>query len=195
MARPRQFDEQQLLDVATDLFWSKGFDATSIDDVSLAAGVGNGSIYAAYGSKMGLFLLAFERYCDQRAAFVEDVMRSAKGSARDAAHDFFDAIIDDCAAQPGRRGCLMISSVALLTPRVPEVATLSRRATDRMERSLAARLSIVLDRPAEELSVLSAHLVLVSQGLIQLSRQGASRERLQEIAAISVEALPAFVTA
>ncbi|MET0448888.1 MAG: TetR/AcrR family transcriptional regulator [Aeromicrobium sp.] len=195
MARPRQFDEQQLLDAATDLFWSKGFDATSIDDVSAATGVGNGSIYAAYGSKMGLFLLAFERYCDQRAAFVEEVMGSSHGSARDAAHDFFDAIIADCAGQPGRRGCLMVSSVALLTPRVPEVATLSRRATDRMEHSLAARLSAVLDRPAEELSALSAHLVLVSQGLIQLSRQGASRERLQEIAAISVEALPAFVTA
>jgi AcrR family transcriptional regulator len=190
MARPRKFDEQQLLDTATDLFWSKGFDATSIDDVSAATGVGNGSIYAAFGSKLGLFLVAFERYCDQRASFVEDVVGASQGTARDAAHAFFDAIIADCASQPDRRGCLMINSVALLTPRVPEVGALSLRSTDRMERSLAARLSEVLDQPAEELSALSAHLVLVSQGLIQLSRQGASRERLHELAAVSVDALP-----
>jgi AcrR family transcriptional regulator len=195
MARPRQFDEQVLLDTATDLFWSRGFDGTSVEDVSAATGVGNGSIYSAYGSKMGLFLVVFERYCEQRAAFVEDVVGSAEGSARDAVRAFFEAIIADCAAQPGRRGCLMINSMSLLGPRVPEVAALSVRSTDRMELSLAVRLGELLDRPPAELSATSAHLVLVSQGLIQLSRRGVSRERLREIASVSASLVPDDVAA
>lgn len=190
MARPRKFDEQALLDAATELFWSQGYDETSVDDVSTASGVGNGSIYAAYGSKQGLFLAVFERYCDRRAAFVEGVMDASYDSAREAARAFFDAIIVDCSTQPGRRGCLMINSMASLGPKVPEVAAAGRRSTARMEQSLTDRLSEVLERSGDELATVSANLVLVSQGLIQLSRQGVPRERLDEIAAVSFDALP-----
>ena len=66
MARPRQYDEQVLLERAQDEFWVNGYDRTSIDDLAAATGVGNGSLYAAYGSKLGLFLAVFQRYCDGR---------------------------------------------------------------------------------------------------------------------------------
>lgn len=188
MARPRRFDEEALLDAATELFWSRGYDGTSLEDVAAATGVGNGSIYAAYGSKRGLFLALFERYCDRRAAFVEQVLGAAGGSGHEAARAFFEAIIDDCAAQPDRRGCLMVTTMAQAAPRDPGVVAAGRRATERMERSLALRLVDAVDET--EAALLSAHLVLVSQGLIQLSRDGASRDRLRELAAVSVASVP-----
>ncbi|WP_433654227.1 TetR/AcrR family transcriptional regulator [Nocardia sp. CA-128927] len=195
MGRPRQFDESGLLDAATELFWSHGFDDTSVEDISRATGVGNGSVYAAYGNKQGLFLAAFERYCERRARFVREVVVSAPGSARAAVRTLFQAIIDDCAAQPNRRGCLMINSIAQLGARMPEVVSISTRTTEAMEQGVterlypAARLGVgEIDEAA--LSAHSANIVVVAQGLIQLSRLGIGRPRLGEIADISSQALP-----
>ncbi|WP_327100090.1 TetR/AcrR family transcriptional regulator [Nocardia vinacea] len=193
MGRPRQFDESNMLDAATELFWSKGFDETSVEDVSRATGVGNGSIYAAYGNKRGLFLTAFERYCERRARFVREVVTSAPGSPRAAVRALFRAVIDDCAAHPDRRGCLMINSIAQLGTRIPEVATIGTRTTTAMEEGVADRLRVAAPDNADPatLSALSAHIIVISQGLIQLSRLGIPTSRLQEIADISSTALPA----
>ncbi|WP_405164094.1 TetR/AcrR family transcriptional regulator [Nocardia sp. NBC_01499] len=195
MGRPRQFDESGLLDAATELFWSHGFDDTSVEDISRATGVGNGSVYAAYGNKQGLFLAAFERYCERRARFVREVVVAAPGSARVAVRALLQVIIDDCAAQPDRRGCLMLNSIAQLSGRIPEVVTVSTRTTEAMEQGVAERLY-----PAARLglgtiddaavSAHSANIVVVAQGLIQLSRLGIARTRLGEIADISSQALP-----
>jgi AcrR family transcriptional regulator len=196
MARVREFDEQALLAGAQELFWSQGFDDTSIEQVTAATGVGNGSIYAAYGTKIGLFLAVFKRYCQQRAQFVDGVVNSASGTEIAAVRAYFDAIIADCASQPNRRGCLMINSIAQLGDWVPEVVSIARQSTQRMENSIAARIGTG-DRgdfahldPAQ-IALLSAHIVLVSQGFIQLSRLGVSRERLRKIAEVSSRALAA----
>ncbi len=194
MGRPRRFDESDLLDAATELFWSKGFDNTSVEDVSLATGVGNGSIYAAYGSKRGLFLAAFERYCERRARLVREAIGSTSGPARSAVRALFQAIIDDCAAHPDRRGCLMINSIAHLGTRIPEVAAIGARTTTAMEQGVAERLRPAMrhagDLDEAALSALSANIVVVAQGLIQLSRLGIPANRLREIADVSCDALP-----
>ncbi|MFI6771758.1 TetR/AcrR family transcriptional regulator [Nocardia sp. NPDC050412] len=194
MGRPRQFDESNLLDAATELFWSKGFDETSVEDVSRATGVGNGSIYAAFGNKRGLFLTAFERYCERRARFVREVVTSASGSPRAAVRALFQAVIDDCAARPDRRGCLMINSIAQLGTRIPEVAIIGTHTTAAMEEGVADRLRTSLpdSAPADPaiVSALSAHIIVISQGLIQLSRLGIPTSRLREIADISSATLP-----
>ncbi|MEC3920130.1 TetR/AcrR family transcriptional regulator [Nocardia sp. CDC160] len=190
MGRPRQFDESNLLDAAIEQFWSKGYDDTSVEDVSLVAGVGNGSIYGAYGNKRGLFLAAFARYCDRRAAFVRDTVLAAPGSTRAAVLTLLRAVAEDCAAQPGRRGCLMINSVAALGGRIPEVAEVGARTTRAMEEAVAERLRRDAAVDGAAVSAASAHIILVSQGLIQLSRMGVSRERLHEIAEISLTPLP-----
>jgi AcrR family transcriptional regulator len=196
VARVREFDEQALLDGAQELFWSHGFDHTSLEQVTAATGVGNGSIYAAYGTKLNLFLEVFRRYCDQRAEFVDEVVSSASGSEVEAVQAFFEAIIADCAAQPGRRGCLMINSIAQLGHRVPEVVTVARKSTERMEASVAARIGVEgrkdfagLDQ--HQIALLSCHIVLVSQGLIQLSRLGVPAEQLRQVADVSCAMLAA----
>jgi TetR/AcrR family transcriptional repressor of nem operon len=193
MGRPRQFDESNLLDAATELFWSKGFDSTSVEDVSLATGVGNGSIYAAYGSKQGLFLAVFERYCQRRTRLVREAIGSAGGSARAAVRGLYQAIIEDCAAQPDRRGCLMINSIAQLAGRIPEVSTIGSRTTTEMEQGVADRLRPAMREAGDDeatLSAVSANVVVVAQGLIQLSRLGFPAQRLHEIADVSSAALP-----
>ncbi|WP_330180274.1 TetR/AcrR family transcriptional regulator [Nocardia sp. NBC_01503] len=193
MGRARRFDESNLLAAATELFWSNGYDNTSVEDVSVATGVGNGSIYAAYGNKKGLFLAAFDRYCEARAQFVRTTIESAPGTARTAVRTLLKAVVDDCAAQPHRRGCLMINSVAHLATRIPEVATTAARTTAAMESAVATRLRpAARDLTEAELSALSANIVLVSQGLIQLSRLNTPPARLAATAEVTCASLPAW---
>ncbi|GAA1457101.1 TetR/AcrR family transcriptional regulator [Williamsia maris] len=192
MGRPRRFDENALIDAAEELFWSRGFDGTSVEDVSAATGVGNGSIYAAYSNKMGLFVAVLDRYCDRRAAFVQATLDATGGSAKHAVRVYFDAVIADCGSHPDRRGCLMLNTLAHMGDRVPAVTTVIGRATQRMETAVAHRLRGpgFDELPEAEISALSAHVVMVSQGLIQLSRLGTSPPRLAEIAAVSADLLP-----
>lgn len=64
MARPREFDEEQALDRAMDVFWRKGYQGTSTDDLMEAMGIGRGSFYNAFGSKRDVYLRTLDRYLD-----------------------------------------------------------------------------------------------------------------------------------
>ncbi len=62
MARPREFDRDQVVDRAVEVFWRQGFEATSIQDLVEATGLNRGSLYNTFGDKAGLFEAALERY-------------------------------------------------------------------------------------------------------------------------------------
>ena len=74
MARPREFDEDAVLDAVMDTFWHYGYEATSAQDLVQATGLGRGSLYAAYTSKDGLFEQAMLRY-NQRSRENVDLLR------------------------------------------------------------------------------------------------------------------------
>ncbi|GAA2063869.1 TetR/AcrR family transcriptional regulator [Leifsonia soli] len=184
MARRREFDEDAFLARSTAVFWRKGYTATSMSDLAEAAGVGNGSIYAAYGSKPELFLLLFERYCDGRVDLVRRAM--AEGStAEEAVGRFFRAVVEDCAAHQPSWGCLMLNSLAELGRDWPEVAAACARTIAAMEAIVEERLAWE-GVPEAGRATLAAEIVLVSQGLIQFSRVDGAPERLESIAESSL---------
>jgi len=190
MGRPRRFDERKLLDHAQEAFWVNGYDRTTIELVAEASGVGNGSIYAAYGSKLGLFLAVFARYCAGRVELVDSVVSAHRGDFESAVAHYLDEIVADCTSHPDLRGCLMLNSLAELGTRFPEVVTIGRTTLTAMEQVVARRVIEAVDdgelEIAEtEIDPLSAHIVLVSQGLISLSRIGVSADELRGIASTS----------
>lgn len=65
MARPREFDADIALDRATDVFWAKGYEATSLDDLCEATGLSRSSLYAAFGTKRDLLLQSVDRYVER----------------------------------------------------------------------------------------------------------------------------------
>lgn len=187
MARPRQFDEAALLDAAIELFWDQGYAGTSIEDVAGATKLGNGSIYAAYRSKDGLYLSAVSRYCRGLVHTVGTAMAGSAGDVAASMRDYLELIICDCTDRPARRGCLMLNSLALIDS-IPELRTVIDETNNDLQAILQDRLRRDLDgAPAPvDLVALSAHYVTLSQGLIQRSRLGRDPAELREIADAAV---------
>src|SRR3954467_7018846 len=95
--RPRAFDRTVALGQATTLFWSKGFEATSIADLTQAMGIGAPSLYAAFGSKEALYAEALRHYAEVNGDYVWGRFYAA-ATARDAA---WSLLMDSAAALTG----------------------------------------------------------------------------------------------
>ena len=115
MPRPRTFDESDVVAAARDEFWSRGYAATSIDDLTTATGLGKGSLYGAFGDKHGLYLRALDDYIATSLVSVRDQLRDPTRSAYDRLTRHIRAQAKAIAADKVRRGCMMAKSAAELS--------------------------------------------------------------------------------
>jgi AcrR family transcriptional regulator len=111
MARPRSFDPDEALDLARDVFWQRGFQGTSLDDITAATGLAKPSLYAAFGDKNALFLKVLERYHARIVAQAERIINDGP-SARDAVHRWLTGFVPFCSGAKGERGCLSVNTAA-----------------------------------------------------------------------------------
>ena len=114
MARPRKFDESDVVAAARDEFWTRGYTATSVDDLTAATGLGKGSLYGAFGDKHGLFLLALDDYITSALDDVRAQLRNPAYSAYDRLARHIRAQARAVAADTSLRGCMMAKSAAEL---------------------------------------------------------------------------------
>jgi len=115
LARPREFDQEVVVQKALELFWRRGYQATSVQDLVEATGVNRGSLYDTFGDKHGLFLAAVEHYratvSARRLAKLEE-----PGALREKVATFFQGIIDFALGEGRLLGCLMTNSPVELAP-------------------------------------------------------------------------------
>ncbi|AJK47143.1 TetR/AcrR family transcriptional regulator [Burkholderia plantarii] len=115
MARPREFDEEAVLDAAIAQFWSHGYESTSVRDLAAMMGMTGASVYNAFGDKRALYERAFERYVAR--GFREREHRfETQLPPRDAIAAFFEEIIRLTVHDPQRRGCLIVNASMELAP-------------------------------------------------------------------------------
>jgi TetR/AcrR family transcriptional regulator, transcriptional repressor for nem operon len=112
--RPREFDESDVVAAARDEFWSRGYAATSVDDLTTVTGLGKGSLYGAFGDKHGLFLRALDDYITSALEGVRAQLRDPARSAHDRLTRHIRAQAKAVAADTSRRGCMMAKSAAEL---------------------------------------------------------------------------------
>jgi AcrR family transcriptional regulator len=116
MAGVRQFDEDSAFEQALDMFWAKGFRATSMLDLAKSTGVQRGSLYNAYGDKEEIFLRVFERYTER---FIADARKALnKPELRNALTDFFAFAIRSITQGSPARGCLSTKICRRDRPRI-----------------------------------------------------------------------------
>jgi TetR/AcrR family transcriptional regulator, copper-responsive repressor len=136
--RPRSFDPDTALDAAVALFWTKGYDATSLDDLGAAMGLARPSIYRAFGPKDQLFLKALERYRDTVASVPLDALEGS-GGARAGLAAFLEGTIAYTNADAAHPGCLIGSIATAVDDRAIRAAATA--AVDRVRAVAAARLA------------------------------------------------------
>jgi TetR/AcrR family transcriptional repressor of nem operon len=115
MPRPRKFDETDVVAAARDEFWSRGYAATSVDDLTSVTGLGKGSLYGAFGDKHGLFLRALDDYIGTALDDVRTQLRDPRYSASDRLVRHIRSQVKAIAADESRRGCMMAKSAAELS--------------------------------------------------------------------------------
>ncbi|MFG1935022.1 TetR/AcrR family transcriptional regulator [Mycobacterium sp. NPDC048908] len=115
MPRPRKFDEGDVIAAARDQFWSHGYAATSVDDLTSVTGLGKGSLYGAFGDKHALFMRALDDYIDAAMDRVRGALRDPRFSAYDRLVRHIRGQVKDIAADKSRRGCMMAKSAAELS--------------------------------------------------------------------------------
>jgi TetR/AcrR family transcriptional repressor of nem operon len=108
MARPRKFDETVVLDAARDVFWEKGYVATSTRDLAASMGLTPSSMYAAFGDKRGLFRSALDHYLGRLRDKMERLQTDTPPA--EAITGFFEDTVERTLGDPLRRGCMLVNS-------------------------------------------------------------------------------------
>ena len=105
--RPRSFDETGALEKATQVFWSKGYDGVTIDDLVAGMGVGKPSLYAVFGDKRTIFLRVLKAYAERKGAAAAKALLSPQG-LRDSIAGFLRYAVESATEKGSARGCLMV---------------------------------------------------------------------------------------
>jgi AcrR family transcriptional regulator len=111
--RPRSFDESDALKKATQVFWSKGYDGVTIDDLVAGMGVGRPSLYAVFGDKRTLFLRVLRAYAEAKGARAAKALFSPP-ALRDALAGFLRHAVETATEEGSARGCLIICVAPLV---------------------------------------------------------------------------------
>ena len=104
--RPRSFDEKQALEKATQVFWSKGYDGVTIDDLVAGMGVGRPSLYAVFGDKRAIFLRVLKAYAEAKGVLAAKALL-APPSLRESLAGFLRFTVESATQKGSASGCLI----------------------------------------------------------------------------------------
>jgi AcrR family transcriptional regulator len=190
--RPREFDVDKALDRALRVFWRKGYEGTTLADLTKAMGINRPSLYAAFGSKEGLFRKALDRYDEGPAAYVREALNEP--TARAVAKRLLGGAIDVMTDRRNPRGCLVVQGALACGEAAESVRRelISRRLAgeaairERFERAASDGDLRVDSHPAD----LARYVVAVLHGIAVQAAGGASRAQLRRVAAMALRGWP-----
>ncbi len=174
-----------------DLFWSRGYEATSVRDLTRYLGIGQGSLYAAFGDKDGLYRAALEHY---RTTFAAAALRSLEngGDARSAIRAMLVERIQ-IAVGHGGRGCLMINAVCERLPEDPATRRTVRDVQDASRDALADVLRVAAERgeisTGHDPGTLAAFFITFLNGLLVSSKITPDVRALEPLVEVALAAL------
>jgi TetR/AcrR family transcriptional regulator, transcriptional repressor for nem operon len=187
MARPREFDPDEVVDRSMREFWERGYRETSVDDLVAATGVRPGSLYNAFpGGKRRLFLDALARYS---ALVVPEKLGALErpGAGVAELRAYFDGLVRDLTTAEGRMGCLMVNSAMELAAEDSEVGAVVRDHMSRLQRNAERALRTAKRRGEISKRIdpraKATQLMATGMGLMVVGKTQPGREVLETIVA------------
>lgn len=192
MARPKEFDPDEALDRAMELFWSKGYEATSIQDLVEALGINRSSLYGTFGDKHALYLAAIDRYCEDVVAPAVAELDQAPSPLAAIRHLFL-SLPARATRRRERRGCLLCNAAV---ERAPFDAAVQAEVMGGLGRlGTALRRALLRARAADEIapsinsSALADYLLSSYVGLTVIAKAGRKPAQLRRTAELVLAAL------
>lgn len=185
--RPRSFDRDAALEQALRLFWERGYEATSIGDLTTAMGIGAPSLYAAFGDKTTLFKEAVESFGAKYGDFIARAL-AEEPTAEAAMRRTLREAAEEYTRPNYPRGCLVIS--AGVNTNSGEVADMLRELRSRNLRLFTERIQADMDSGVlvanDDASTLARYVGTVMQGMSHAARDGAGRAELERVAELAM---------
>ena len=191
MARPNEFDRDDVLERAMELFWARGYEATSIGDLVEHVGIGRQSLYDTFGDKHALYVAALDRYRDKHGTGVVEAL-AGDGPIRARLREVMRIVAERAGERPSK-SCMLLCAVAERGPDDPDVRKRFGTNTSAFERALTARLGHA--REAGELHSkqddrgLARYLINAMYGLQLLARGGSDRKHLDQVIDVTLSIL------
>jgi AcrR family transcriptional regulator len=189
--RPREFDTDKALDKALRVFWRKGFEGASLPDLTKAMGINRPSLYAAFGNKESLFKKATDRYAEDATYVVRACMEP---SARLVAERLLYASAEFFSDPKNPRGCFLVQGALTCGDDADPVRkehAKRRQAGEAAVRERLERAQAEGDLPkSAEPATLARFLASTVFGMAVLATGGATREELEKVAAVALQAWP-----
>lgn len=189
MGRHREFDPDEALEAAMEVFWHKGYQHTSVNDLLEAMRINRWSMYETFGDKQQIFIRALNLYRGRWAAFIAQHLQQP-GSPRTALLNLIRAmgrqIVDDKLG----RGCLIANSAFDLRQLEPEAAAIVRAGLTGLENSIAACIRRAQEAGeisrAQEAPKLARFILASLNGIRSAGRVEQQRERLMDLVEITL---------
>jgi TetR/AcrR family transcriptional repressor of nem operon len=192
VARTKEFDPDTVLQKALELFWERGYEATSMADLVERLGIARASIYTTFGGKHDLYLKALDRYLRTRDPDLVELL-SQPGPVLPAVRALVELYANDSACGDRRWGCMVVNAAVELVPSDPQTARRVAASWDTLETVLTSALTRA--RAQGEISeqkdprALARFLLVLLQGIRVLGRAPADPGRVRDAAAQALSIL------
>ena len=183
MARPREFDEEAVLDAAVQCFWAHGYEATSVRDLIEKTGITGASLYNAFGDKRALYQRALDHYVED--SVVDRIRRCEALAPREAIGAFFAEIVRRSLDDHQHKGCMLVNAALDVAPNDPGFQTIVAAVLIRVEEFFLGRIEAgQVDRTITRslaAKTLARHLLGVLMGVRVLARVRPERALLEGV--------------
>jgi AcrR family transcriptional regulator len=190
--RTRQFDADEALGRALEVFWARGYEGATLPELTKAMGINRPSLYAAFGNKEQLFRKALDRYRAGPQSFLTEAL--GKPTARAVVEAIFSGFIRMQRDRDRARGCLIVSGALACGEEAEPV----RRELARLRQAAVAALRERFERAVRagdlpggtDCATLARYVATVLNGLAVQAASGATEKELRRVAAMAMRAWP-----
>jgi len=190
--RPLAFNQDEALDKALRIFWSRGYEGASMAELTEALGINKPSIYAAFGNKEELFRKALVRYATGPAAFVGESMREP--TTRLVVEKFLTKAVDFFSDKSTPNGCMIVQGALTCGQGSSNIQQELVAYRSSIETTLTKRFELAKTQgdlpPDTNVKQLAKYIATIHQGMSVQATSGATREELLAIVEIALKNLP-----